>query len=240
MEMPGMERYRPQIKNNRLPQAYGQNYVDGAATGVQVAGAWGRLGETIQKAGEIMKRRQDEWDATRAMEANNEFMKRLTAYMDDPEKGIVNTRKLGLAQGVTKQADTDFDGFVSEIEATLDNDAQKQAFRAMAERSRVPFWKQASHFEAAQVNEYRGQVFKNTLDAGMQMTMRDPMDEGAFETAAVQGATAIRAQYVGADEKVVKAAIDEYVSGLEAARIAAISSITPSARARRTDTPLTP
>ena len=174
-----------------------------------------------------MKRRQDEWDTTRAMEANNEFMKRLTAYMDDPEKGIVNTRKLGLAQGVTKQADTDFDGFVSEIEATLDNDAQKQAFRAMAERSRVPFWKQASHFEAAQVNEYRGQVFKNTLDAGMQMTMRDPMDEGAFETAAVQGATAIRAQYVGADEKVVKAAIDEYVSGLEAARISAVSEGNP-------------
>ena len=222
-----MERYRPQIKNNRLPQAYGQNFVDGAAAGVQVAGAWGRLGETIQKAGEVMKRQQDEWDATRAMEANNEFMKRMTAYMDDPDKGIVNTRKLGLAQGVTKQADTDFDGFVSEIEATLDNDAQKQAFRAMAERSRVPFWKQASHFEAAQVREYRGQVFKTTLDAGMQMTMRDPMDEGAFETAAVQGATAIRAQYVGADEKVVKAAIDEYVSSLEAARIAAVSEGNP-------------
>ena len=222
-----MERYRHQINDSRLPQAYGQNYVDGAATGVQVAGAWGRLGETIQRAGEIMKRRQDEWDATRAMEANNEFMKRMTAYMDDPDKGIVNTRKLGLAQGVTKQADTDFDGFVSEIEATLDNDAQKQAFRAMAERSRVPFWKQASHFEAAQVNEYRGQVFKNTLDAGMQITMRDPMDEGAFETAAVQGATAIRAQYVGADEKVVKAAIDEYVSGLEAARISAVSEGNP-------------
>ena len=222
-----MERYRHQINDSRLPQAYGQNYVDGAATGVQVAGAWGRLGETIQRAGEIMKRRQDEWDATRAMEANNEFMKRMTAYMDDPDKGIVNTRKLGLAQGVTKQADADFDGFVSEIESTLDNDAQKQAFRAMAERSRIPFWKQASHFEAAQVNEYRGQVFKNTLDAGMQITMRDPMDEGAFETAAVQGATAIRAQYVGADEKVVKAAIDEYVSGLEAARISAVSEGNP-------------
>ena len=222
-----MQRYRQQVNDRRLPQAYGQNYVDGAATGVQVAGAWGRLGETIQKAGEIMKRRQDEWDATRAMEANNEFMKRMTAYMDDPDMGVVNTRKLGLAQGVTKQADTDFDGFVSEIESTLDNDAQKQAFRAMAERSRVPFWKQASHFEAAQVNEYRGQVFKNTLDAGMQMTMRDPMDEGAFETAAVQGATAIRAQYVGADEKVVKAVIDEYVSGLEAARISAVSEGNP-------------
>ena len=222
-----MERYRPQVNDSRLPQAYGKNFVDGAATGVSVAGAWGRLGETIQKAGEVMKRRQDEWDATRAMEANNEFMKRMTAYMDDPDMGVVNTRKLGLAQGVTKQADTDFDGFVSEIEGTLDNDAQKQAFRAMAERSRVPFWKQASHFEASQVSEYRGQVFKNTLDAGMQMTLRDPMDEGAFETASVQGATAIRAQYVGADEKVVKAAVDEYVSGLEAARISAVSEGNP-------------
>ena len=150
-----VQRYRNQINEAATPAVFARNSVDGAATGVQVAGAWGRLGETIQKAGEIMKRRQDEWDATRAMEANNEFMKRLTAYMDDPDKGIVNTRKLGLAQGVTKQADTDFDGFVSEIESTLDNDAQKQAFRAMAERSRVPFWKQASHFEAAQVNEYR-------------------------------------------------------------------------------------
>ena len=222
-----MERYRHQINDSRLPQTYGQNHVDGAATGVQVAGAWGKLGETIQKTGEIMKRRQDEWDATRAMEANNELMKRMTAYMDDPDMGVVNTRKLGLAQGVTKQADTDFDGFVSEIESTLNNNAQKQAFRAMAERSRVPFWKQASHFEAAQVNEYRGQVFKNTLDAGMQMTLRDPMDEGAFETASGQGATAIRAQYVGADEKVVKAAVDEYVSGLETARIAAVSEGNP-------------
>ena len=222
-----MERYNRQINDNRLPQAYGQNFVDGAAAGVNVAGAWGRLGETIQKAGEVMKRRQDEWDATRAMEANNEFMKRMTAYMDDPDKGIVNTRKLGLAQGVTKQADADFDRFLGEIEGSLDNDAQKQAFRAMAERSRVPFWRQASHFEAGQVGEYRGQVFKNTLESGMQMTMRDPMDESAFETASVQGATAIRAQYVGADEKVVNAAIDEYVSSLESARIAAVSDGNP-------------
>ena len=222
-----VQRYRNQINDSRLPQAYGQNFVDGAAAGVQVAGAWGRLGETIQKAGEVMKRRQDEWDATRAMEANNELMKRMTSYMEDPDTGVLNTRKLGLARGLTQQADADTDRFIAEIEGQLDNDAQKQAFRAMAERSRVPFWKQASHFEAAQVNEYRGQVFKNTLDAGMQMTLRDPMDEGAFETASVQGATAIRAQYVGADEKVVKAAIDEYASGLEAARIAAISEGNP-------------
>ena len=222
-----MERYRHQINEAATPAAFGRNYVDGAATGVQIAGALAGAGEEIRRFAEVRKRQQDEWDATRAMEANNEFMKRMTAYMDDPDMGVVNTRKLGLAQGVTKQADTDFDGFVSEIEGTLDNDAQKQAFRAMAERSRVPFWKQASHFEATQVNEYRAQVFKNTLDAGMQMTMRDPMDEGAFETAAVQGATAIRAQYVGADEKVVKAAIDEYVSGLEAARIAAVSEGNP-------------
>ena len=222
-----MERYRPQVNDSRLPQAYGKNFVDGAATGVSVAGALAGAGEEIRRFAEVRKRRQDEWDATRAMEANNEFMKRMTAYMDDPDMGVVNTRKLGLAQGVTKQADTDFDGFVSEIEGTLDNDAQKQAFRAMAERSRVPFWKQASHFEASQVSEYRGQVFKNTLDAGMQMTLRDPMDEGAFETASVQGATAIRAQYVGADEKVVRAAVDEYVSGLEAARISAVSEGNP-------------
>ena len=222
-----MDRYRPQISASRLPQAYGQNFVDGAATGVNVAGAWGRLGETIQKAGEVMKRRQDEWDATRAMEANNELVKRMTSYMEDPDTGVLNTRKLGLARGLTQQTDADTDRFIAEIEGQLDNDAQKQAFRAMAERSRVPFWKQASHFEAAQVNEYRGQVFKNTLDAGMQMTLRDPMDEGAFEAASVQGATAIRAQYVGADEKVVKAAIDEYVSGLEAARISAVSEGNP-------------
>ena len=222
-----MERYRHQINEAATPAAFGRNYVDGAATGVQIAGALAGAGEEIRRFAEVRKRQQDEWDATRAMEANNEFMKRMTAYMDDPDMGVVNTRKLGLAQGVTKQADTDFDGFVSEIEGTLDNDAQKQAFRAMAERSRVPFWKQASHFEASQVSEYRGQVFKNTLDAGMQMTLRDPMDEGAFETASVQGATAIRAQYVGADEKVVKAAVDEYVSGLEAARISAVSEGNP-------------
>ena len=111
-----VQRYRNQINKAAMPAAFGRNYVDGVATGVQVAGAWGRLGETIQKAGEIMKRRQDEWDATRAMEANNEFMKRMTAYMDDPDKGVVNTRRLGLAQGVTKQADN-FSNFLKILDS---------------------------------------------------------------------------------------------------------------------------
>ena len=134
-----VQRYRNQINEAATPAAFGRNYVDGAATGVSVAGAIAGAGDELRRFAEVRKRQQDEWDATRAMEANNEFMKRMTAYMDDPDKGVVNIRRLGLAQGVTKQADTDFDGFVSEIESTLDNDAQKQAFRAMAERSRVPF-----------------------------------------------------------------------------------------------------
>ncbi len=65
MEMPDMQRYRRQVNDRRLPQAYGQNYVDAAPRRVSKSPGPGEGLETIQKAGEIMKRRQDEWDATR-------------------------------------------------------------------------------------------------------------------------------------------------------------------------------
>lgn len=225
--MPNVNRYSRQVEERRLPQAYGQNFVDNAATGVNVAEAWGRLGDTIQKAGEVMKRRQDEWDSARVMEANNAFITRMTSYLEDPDSGIMNTRKLGLARGTTKQADADFDKFVSEIASGLENDAQRQAFRTMAQRSRVPFWKQVSHFEASQVNEYRDQVFKNTLDNGLQIVLRDPLDGAALEAAAVQGTTAIEARYIGADASVISSAKDEYISKLETARITAIAEDDP-------------
>lgn len=223
-----MERYQRQIKDDsRLPNAYGQNFVDGAAAGSHVAGAVERLGDMVQKAGAVMQRRQDEWDSTRVMEANNEFVKRMTLYLDDPDKGVFNTRKLGLARGVTQQSDGDADKMIREIENGLENNAQKEAFRTMAARSKMPFWREASNHEAREVGAYREQVFKNTLNDGMNITMRDPMDEEAFKTAAVQGATAIRAQYVGAAKEVQDAAIDEYVSGLETARIAAVAEDNP-------------
>lgn len=222
-----MDRYTHQIKEGRLPVVYGQSHVDGAATGVQVAGALSGIGQAVQKFGAVMKRRQDEWDTTRAMEANNEFVKRMTLYMDDPDEGVTHSRKLSLARGVTDAADKDADRFIAEIEAKLENDAQKEAFRSLAERSKMPFWRQASNHEAGEIKQYRDQVFKTTLDDGLNGVMGDPMDDSRFEAAAVNGALAIRAQFVGADDKTVEAAVKGYVSGLEAARIAAVSEDNP-------------
>lgn len=216
-----------QVREASQPNAFMRNYVDGAATGVQVAGAIQQGGDEIRKYAMVQQRRNDEWDAARVMEAQTEYNRVMSDRMDNPENGVTNTRKLGSARGVTDEIDKFGDETATKIADTLDNDGQRQAFLRVAQRAKIPYWKQASDFEAGQVKGYRDQVFKTTLEQGGMAVQRAPLDNVAFATATEQGANAIRAQYYGADEAVVNAAVSEYTSGLENQRIAIIAAEDP-------------
>ena len=73
-----VQRYRNQINEAATPAAFGHNYVDGAATGVQVAGAIVGAGEEIRRFAEIRKRQQDEWDAATVINAQTEYARQMS------------------------------------------------------------------------------------------------------------------------------------------------------------------
>ncbi len=224
-----VERYQRQVNEQSAPNAFMRNHVDGAATGVQVGNAVAGFGDEIRRFAETQKRRNDEHDATRVMEAQNEYNRAMTDWMDNPETGKTNTRKLGLSKGLTDESFQYGDELALKIADTLDNDAQRQAFLRVAQRAKLPYWKQASEFEARQTKAYGDQVFNTTLEQGGMAVQRAPLDSTAFEAAAQQGANAIRAQFYGADESVINAAIEEYTSGLEQQRISIIAAEDPVA-----------
>ena len=123
-----VQRYRNQINEAATPAAFGRNYVDGAATGVYVAGALAGAGEEIRRFAEVRKRRQDEWDAATVMNAQTEYARQMTEWMDDPETGKLQTQKLGAARGLTDETFRYADELAEKIAGGLENENQKAAF----------------------------------------------------------------------------------------------------------------
>ena len=142
-----VQRYRNQINEAATPAAFGRNYVDGAATGVSVAGAIAGAGDELRRFAEVRKRQQDEWDAATVMNAQTEYARQMAEWMDDPETGKLQTRKLGAARGLTDETFRYADELAKKIAGGLENENQKAAFLRIAERVKLPYWKQASEYE---------------------------------------------------------------------------------------------
>ena len=142
-----VQRYRNQINEAATPAAFGRNYVDGAATGVNVAGAIAGAGDELRRFAEVRKRQQDEWDAATVMNAQTEYARQMAEWMDDPETGKLQTLKLGAARGLTDETFQYADELAEKIAGGLENENQKAAFLRIAERAKLPYWKQASEYE---------------------------------------------------------------------------------------------
>ena len=167
-----VQRYRNQINEAATPAAFGRNYVDGAATGVSVAGAIAGAGDELRRFAEVRKRRQDEWDAATVMNAQTEYARQMTEWMDDPETGKLQTQKLGAARGLTDETFRYADELAEKIAGGLENENQKAAFLRIAERAKLPYWKQASEYEARQMKAYKDQAFQASMEAGATAVQR--------------------------------------------------------------------
>ena len=235
MEMPGMKRYRHQINEAATPAAFGRNYVDGAATGVSVAGAITGAGEEIRRFAEVRRRQQYEWDAATVMNAQTEYARQMTEWMDDPETGKIQTQKLGAARGLTDETFRYADELAEKIAGGLENENQKAAFLRIAERAKLPYWKQASEYEARQMKAYKDQAFQASMEAGATAVQRSPDDPFVFETVRQQRESAVRAQLYGAAPETISRAVEEANSDLEAQRIAVVASRDPFAALAMTE-----
>ena len=230
-----VQRYRNQINEAATPAVFARNSVDGAATGVQVAGAIAGAGDELRRFAEVRKRQQDEWDAATVMNAQTEYARQMTEWMDDPETGKLQTLKLGAARGLTDETFRYADELAKKIAAGLENENQKAAFLRIAERAKLPYWKQASEHEARQMRAYKDQAFQASMEAGATAVQRSPGDPFVFESVRQQRENAVRAQLQGAAPEAISRAVEEANSDLEAARIAVVASQDPVAALAMTE-----
>ena len=152
----------------------------------------------------------------------------MTDYLINPETGVEKTRLLGNAKGATDDTDRFGDETARNIAAKLENEEQREAFRAIADRTKLSYWSQASRHEAGQIKAYGDGVFNAELEQGLELVSRVPDDDFTYDLVMRQNAAAIRAKYYGADEKTLNAAIQEYQSTLMTARFNVLIKADPA------------
>ncbi|MBQ9564594.1 MAG: transglycosylase SLT domain-containing protein, partial [Synergistaceae bacterium] len=218
-------RYQLQIGERQTPAAALRGYGNNAAA---VGGALSGLGKGIEGVGDWLQKRQDKWDAASVMNAQTEFARRMSDYMDNPETGATVKRKGGLAQGLTKDTDAYADQVAAEIAGKLENDRQKAVFRSGIARAKMPYFNQASRHEARELEVHRKQAF----DAAMAVANKEYLqstDNADRERAVEKAANAIRSQYFGAPAEYINQAIDETRSGMAAQWVAKVAQDDPRA-----------
>ena len=221
------ERYQLQVKERETPAAFGRSYGGADAYGANVAGALVPLGGAMMKWAEYLKKRQDEWDAATVANAQNEYMKRMNEWMNDPKTGQKANRPLGAARGMADDTYQYGNALKDQISGQLENDAQRAAFGKIADKAMLPFWKNASEYEAKQVKQYQDQAYQGAMDQSADMVMRSPTDPYALETAREQRHNAIRSQMYGAAPEAVDQAIQESDSELDQKRYEAQAQSDP-------------
>lgn len=220
-----MERYSRQIREGSPPGIY--------IHGVQMNSTFNEgtvlslIGESIGKLGEYERRKQDEWNTATVMNAQVEYDREMTEYMRNPETGILNRKKLGEARGISEQTYKYAEEIAEKISLELENENQRKAFKKIADRSRLPYWKQASEYEAQELKKYKEQAFKGNLEASKNMMLNNPYDKYTIKSARDQIRNVIRAQYYGSPEELVEQVIKDTLSDMDASRVGMISETDP-------------
>jgi hypothetical protein len=214
------------VEERGRPQAYARNFVDEASTGVNVAKAWGGVGNAMQGLGTMLVQRADRQARYDAMMANRDYQRQMRQRMNDPEKGIKATRKLGDARGVTQDTDKFADDLSADIKGRLSPEAQKY-FDEIEPESREPFVNDASRYEAGETQRYNNMGFESSMQEHMDTVRSDPYNQEMFDMSAKEGILAIRSHMQGAPEASIRQAERAYLSQLEAARIGAVAENDP-------------
>ena len=221
-----VERYQRQVAEGQTPSAFLRNHDTGHTT-AQIGAAWGQVGGALEKWGAWAQKRQDEWDAATVMNAQTEFTRRMSDYLDNPETGQTVTRKLGNARNLAKDTDDYADKMAQEISGALENDRQRAVFNSGIARAKMPFARQASNYEARELQAFRKQAFDANIAAAQNLYLRAADSPADRARAVDMAANAIRSQYFGAPEEYIDQAIAETKSGMAAQWVAHVAQDDP-------------
>lgn len=127
-------KYERQVNRNALQVSS----PPAAAFGGQVYEANQQLGNTVSDVGALVQKRiqerQEEKDTQAIIDTETAYRKELDDYLSNKEKGLLSTRLLNNADGITAQYDTDIEKIKQKYVATLKSERQKTTFGQMADR----------------------------------------------------------------------------------------------------------
>ena len=220
------ERYQRQIGENGPPSAYLRNHVTPDAAGAGVASALGQMGNAMDKVTLSIQAYNDKQDEIDLMAATNDYNRRMNAYLNDPEHGQLNTRKLKDARGLLSDTEGHADHLVEDITSRLGEKAAER-FRLFEGRLRQPYSNRSATYEAGQRAEYGKVEAESTLQGFMQSVQADPMNSEMLETAVDAGYLVIEQQMQGAPQEAKLNAFKAWASQLEVARIGMVLGENP-------------
>lgn len=204
--------YERQIGVNGIPNA--------RAGGVGGADAYGAgAGRALSDFGNTMLRIAEDIEDTKTLEAFNRFKRESFEYHEDPDKGLYNTRKLGGAQNLYRDADNWLGGKVEEYAGKMGSPRAAQNFRRMAENYRTQRGERNSRYEVDQIKAYRDGEAAATIQNGLNEIMDRFDDDAAVEAARGEMYQALELQTRGMGAEARQAAVADMENKIAASRL---------------------
>ena len=220
------ERYSLQIPERGLPSAYAREQRNASAGAEMVGQALKGLGGALDDMHVMLRRREDKQAEYDAMAANRDYMRQMRTFLSDPDSGVYNTRKLGASRGVTSDMDAYAEKLKGEIMSGLSPLAANK-FAEIEPNTRMPFWNEASLFEAKQTQENNDMIFESSMRENIISVSENPFNSEMFDMAASEGNLLIQSHMRGAPEESIRLAQRSFLSRLEKERIEAVMGTDP-------------
>lgn len=155
-----------------VPQARGMEASDAIGRGLQRLGAAGE--DAAVRVYNVQEKERQEFDTLRAEDAYNKLRERQVSLMMDPEKGFLAKRgAAAIAPDVVPTYTGEFQKAVSEIEAGLTSEEQRQMFRRRAGNAQAEYRNALARHVLDQSNTFANNVYQGTLAVETDNAARD-------------------------------------------------------------------
>lgn len=155
-----------------VPQARGFEASEAIGRGLQRLGAAGE--DAAVRVYNVQEKERQEFDTLRAEDAYNKLRERQVSLMMDPEKGFLARRgAAAIAPDVMPTYTGEFQKAVSEIEAGLTSEQQRQMFRRRAGNAQAEYRNALARHVLDQSNTYAQTVYQGTLAVETDNAARD-------------------------------------------------------------------
>lgn len=193
----------------------------------QIGSSVASIGGALDQWAAFKQKQQDEWDAATVMNAQTEFQKQINDWLYNPETGQTITRKLGNSKDLTQDTNDYADKLIKDITGKLENNNQRIAFQNSVGKLKLPYWEQASRFEARETQQHKDNAYKSGVQTIFETSLSNPDSDAARAIAAEQFESLTRAHLDGADEATIQNTILELQSNLDSALILRIARDDP-------------
>lgn len=214
--------YERQLKPSPIPGARVTAHGGADAYGAGVARAASGL------VAEIDKLRQEK-DYARALQAANEFQRRVDVLHRDPDDGLLVTRVGGLADGLADHADAEMKKIAAEIGGKLSSPLAQKAYAEHTQRIFNAQSRSNMHFEQNEIKKYMEAETDASINGAYRSIAMNADDEEAIEEERQRILDAMEYKLRGAGTQARDAALLEVESSIATVRLSSMLSRDPLA-----------